>query len=316
MTVYHLPTTGASQGAAVGVPTGFDTNGVTGGTLTWDGLASAAEFGDPYAVLVAPSATSSSTYIAKTSGLNTDSLAVEVAYYATALSAADLAFIWVGSGSTRDFSLGFMSTGKIRLWNSANVAIWTSTNTAPLNDATMVKVFAQRATGAIQIAIYNGNASTPIEDSGTLTGQSIGASAYTSIRMGKTLTGAGGISFWMTHFGYDDAATGLMPVWTPPPTAPPTGSATLNANVSVIQATATAGQGGTLTYSLSPTTNATTLAAGKWMIALAPTDSAVQYTWTATESPSGLTVSGTQTVSPGATPGMLKRRQWTGIAWV
>lgn len=316
MTVYHIPTTGAAQGADVGLPTGFDSNGITGGTLTWDGLASAAEFGDPYAILVTPSSTSSSTYIAKTSGLSTDSLAVEVAYYATSLSAGDFAFAWVGTGSTRDFTFGFMSTGKIRLWNSANVAIWTSTNTAPLNDATMVKVFAQRTTGAIRIAIYNGNSSTPIEDSGTLTGQSIGAAAYTSIRVGKTLTGAGGISFWLTHFGYDDAATGLMPVWTPSPTSPPTGSATLSPNVSVIVATATAGQGGTLSYTLSPTTNVTTLAAGKWMITPAPTDGAVQYTWTATESPSGLTVSGSKIVSPGATPGMLVRKQWNGTAWV
>lgn len=316
MTVYHIPTTGAVQGADVGLPAGFDTSGITGGTLTWDGLSAAAEFGDPYAILVTPSSTSSSTYIAKLSGLSTDNIAVEVAYYATALSAQDYAFAWVGTGSTRDFAFGFLSNGKIRLWNAANVAIWTSTNTAPLNDATMVKVFAQRATGAIRIAIYNGNSATPIEDSGTLTGQSIGAASYTALRVGKVSTGAGGISFWLTHFGYDDAATGLMPVWTAPPTAPPTGSATLSSNVSVIVATATAGQGGTLAYTLSPTTNVTTLAAGKWMVAPAPTDGAVQYTWVATESPSGLSVSGTQIVSPGATPGMLKRKRWTGTAWV
>lgn len=272
------------------------------GSMEYDNAiaSSGSVFGETFSVKVNSSATSGTNYLSKTVACSSVSATLTVRLSAASTGETSLIYVATGSG-TRAWAVVLLATGALRLVNSSYGTIWTSTGTLAANTDYRIEAsgISGAGTGSLRLAYYAGNSATPIQDSGTFTNQQAGGADYTSIRFGKAATGTFAVPFNMWRAGWTQNSTALIGPYVAP-SVPPTGSATLYEGQAVIVATATAGQGGTLTYSISPTLNTTVLAPGIWRI-VPPTDAAQVYTWTATESGTGLTATGTKSVAPSTT---------------
>lgn len=98
------------------------------------------------------------------------------------------------------------SAGALRVSDKSSTNIWTGPAAMPTGQWVRVELLAaQGATttsGTVRVAYYLGDSTTPIADSGVLTGRNLGGNlgAFTQIRLGKTGTTAGPL------FYFDDLA--------------------------------------------------------------------------------------------------------------
>ncbi len=248
---------------------------VTGGTAT---ISTAQKFEGTRAALMTATTTSGSVYFQKTV-TTTSQLGVDAFIYLTALPTTESGIIWVGNGATRQCHLAIATDGKIRIRDgggSGGASLWTSTASMALSTWYRVSFFAtQDATaGTIRAAFYAGSSASPIDDSTLLTGRNTGASQYTLFRIGpKVSTGTGEETLYVDYYGYDSAATSLLPI-----ASAPVAVASASGLVSYVNASTSTGTG--LTYGISqtsgPTKTATNIGTGQWII---PVDASSNTTW-------------------------------------
>lgn len=291
---------GGTDGAAVAVGSS-GANGViaTTGTMVWDDDQTwLADVGETHGILITGAA-SGADYIYRTI-TTTNTLGVIMAISDPTPAAAGAVYLFAGVGSTRSFQIGPAgTTGKLAVYDSTNAVVYTFTNAVPATTPVYLKVFATAGagTGTIRVAMVNIATGATIEDTGTLSAQQMGASGFTQVRYGKATTGNRATPFTVAYLGLDDAATGLLPNYAPP-SAAPTGSATISHSKALIVATGAPGSGGSLVYTLTPMTNATVLADGVWVVERSTPDQAVVYRWRITEDSTGQFVEGNVTVLP------------------
>lgn len=219
MTVKYLDlATGATDGAVLsGNPGSAGSTGATGvitssGTLVYDNtFTNASVVGQTWAMKVNASTTNGATYFYETITATT-SLASEAYYQFSELSSAATALLFAGVGATRSYQLNTTTAGKLQLLNSATTAVWTSTASIPLNSLVRFELYATSGagTGTLRVAFYNGQSTTAIEDSGTLTAQQVGASGFSQVRWGKASSGTYGTAYWALGMGRNDGAAGFM----------------------------------------------------------------------------------------------------------
>jgi hypothetical protein len=241
----------------------------------------------------------------------------------SAYPSQDILIIWVGVGGSRSFSIGFNSLGKLRIWNAANANIWTDTGSLVATPGVPYRfdVYATVA-GAIQVRVSDANSSSHLALSPLLTGQSLGGVNWTHWRFGPKTTSGAGTAGHVIRAGaprFDPAATGLIGPYvaaSDPPVA--AGDAQVEVGMAIITApSVTPGAGGTISFSLSPMTDAVEITDGVWAVEPPAVTSRV-HTWTATESGSGLTATGTATVpavSPATAAGLMEEVVFDGGLW-
>lgn len=247
--------------------------------------------------------TSGATFFSKTVA-DTSQIGVDIYINIVAYPSAEAPVIWVGNGSSRQFSLAVSVDGKIRIRDAGGAGgtnLWTATNAMSLNTWYRISIYATQnaATGTVRAAYYSGNSPTPIEDSTLLTGRNTGSLQYTTIRLGvKASTGTSTMTAYFDNYGYDTAATGLLPTGASGPTA----SATASSSMSYVDATTSTGT--SITYSIAqisgPTKTPVTVTDGKWLI---PMDSSLSTTWTITVTQSDLQTATTNVTIPASLEG-------------
>jgi hypothetical protein len=92
--------------------------------------------------------------------------------------------------------------------------LWTSTAALALNTWYRVSLFATQnaTTGTVRTTLYTGNAVSTTDDSTLLTAQNTGSTAYDSFRIGtKTSTSTATVTAYIDYYGYDPAATDVLP---------------------------------------------------------------------------------------------------------
>lgn len=199
---------------------------------------------------------------------------------------------------------------------SVQVARWSgAVNTSVANLLTlnhwyrfeMVTVFG--TSGYQKWGVFDGDGSTAVFEYNTGT---IDTSAYNQIQQVRVGKGTSAPTWGDTYFDDvvgNDAATGYIGILVPPPVA----ATTITTGVALINATgSTPGQGGTLSYAISPTTNTTLVSPGIWTAVRQATP--VTYTITVTESGTGRTALSTVVVPP-VSSNMIQR-VFNGTDWV
>jgi hypothetical protein len=201
---------GSAGDNLTGGNSGSDFPVVTGGTATIE--TAQAAHGTRSALFTATS-TSGGCYISKAITA-TDVLGADVYMRITALPSADVGILWFGTGTVQRLNLELTTTGALRIRDDAITNIWTSSTTMSLNTWYRISLYATRdpSTGTVRAAYYALDSTTAIADSGLLTGRNTGAASYDSIRIGtKTSTATVTMTAYVDDWGYDPAATGLLP---------------------------------------------------------------------------------------------------------
>jgi len=253
-----------------GANSGSDFPVVTGGTAT---ISTAQAAHGTRSALMTATSTSGGCYFSKAITA-TDTLAVDAYVRLVAYPSGDLGLIWFGDGTLQRLNIELTTTGAIRIRDDAIANIWTSPTAMALNTWYRVSLFATRSAtvGTVRAAYFALDSTTPIADSGLLTGRNTGATSYSTVRVGikpstAVITGQGYFDDW----GYDPAATDLNPpVGT---NVPPTADAGTNQNVAASATVNLSGSGNDVDGSivsqvwtfLFPTSGAPSLTGGTTM---------------------------------------------------
>jgi len=233
--------------------------------------------------LITADAVSGATYLSKNI-TPTSQLGLDVFINLTSTPSGEGGILWIGGASSaRALSITIGSDLKMRLRDgggAGGTVILTANSALSLNTWYRISLYAtQDATnGTVRAAYFSGNSSTAIEDSTLFTGQNTGSTQYQSIRIGaKTSTGTSTMTAYFDNYGFDTAATDLLPVVASGPTA----NATASAALSLIDATGSTGT--SLTYSISqvsgPTKTPVSIGTGQWLV---PMDTSQSTVWTVT----------------------------------
>lgn len=112
--------------------------------------------------------------------------------YLSALTAADLDFIRLSHvGDTSAVFARGIGDGRLRLTILGAAVPWTSTNTIPINQWVRIELRVtagtSTTTGTARLAYYLGDSTTPVEDSGVITGLNTagGTAGFINARIGK-----------------------------------------------------------------------------------------------------------------------------------
>lgn len=257
---------------------GADSVILTGGTAT---ISTAQAVDGTRSALMNGTSTSGALYLSKTL-TSTTQLGADTFLYVTTLPSVETNVIWIGNGTTRQFSLALATDGKIRIRDGAGgggANIWTSTASLSTNAWYRISIYATQdaANGTIRAAFYSGTSSTPQEDSTLLTARNTGSSPYTALRVGpKASTGTTVVAGYFDNYGYDTTASGLPPI-----ASAPVANVTASVPQSLIDASTSTGT--SLSYSISqvsgPSKTPANIAAGKWLV---PIDTSQDTVWSVT----------------------------------
>ena len=159
---------------------------------------------------------------AKVSGTNTSGyisyvtngpvVAARQYLYLTALPTSDQFTIrfWNTAGSANVAILKWISTGALRLIDSAGTTVWTSSATFPLNAMTRLDMYVNTTTNSFQIAWAPLDAAAT-QDSTLLTGAVFGGVNVTRVDIGpRVIGGTATVASWFDSVKVDDAATGFI----------------------------------------------------------------------------------------------------------
>lgn len=239
--------------------------------------------------------------------LATPSGQMATAYYvwidALPASGSEISLFYTATDApVRAFAIGLLSTGFVRLYDSANATIVTSNVQFPLGQWVRIEVAATQATGALRVAYFVGHGTTATWDSNSspLTGKSLGAN-FTSFRWGKASTSAYVGTWDFSAVRYDPAVgTFIGPAPYNTVTTPPTTVMNVDNDWALIDfAGSAATQGGSLSYVITPALPSGSIAltganAGKYFVPRGTSN--VTYTGKSVESGSSSPNGPTKTV--------------------
>lgn len=209
-------------------------------------------------------------------------------------TASDLVITQFRSSSAQLFAVRLRTDGKVGVDLPDGSTLATSTYTLSLNTWYRVESAAVvGASGGIVADVYAGDSTTSLGRLGALTGINTGTAPMVAARWGKITSAASVNTFHIDDVAVQDGtSTYLGPYAGGGPTAAGTGT---NGVWTIDMAASTAGNGGTLTYTISPTTGTSQPRTGLFQGTVSGT-----YTVTVTESPSGGVDHKTFTVTAGA----------------
>lgn len=202
------------------------------------------------------------------------------------------------------FRLDVMTTGQVRLYDSTNASVWTSTHAYTAGSQPRIHVGAQSATtstGKYRVTLFEGDSTTPLETMPAIDNANAGSTvSATSVRVLK-ITTAGAVGLELAYLQVDDAQiTSIGPLITLDPP-------TLSVVTSVMQRIDLTGSapdtGGTLTFALTHVSGpdhldvAEVRATGRWDV---PRDASATsvYRGTIMQEPGGAVASQDITVPP------------------
>ena len=206
--------------------------------------------------------------------------------------------------------------GKLYLHDSANVNVFTTA--AAVTSPFRVHVGIQKGTtssnGKIRFDVYTANSGLSTTPSETFSSDTsnVGTADLTTVRFGRISTTTDSTPIDLVNLQVSDTQiTSLGPLVT---ADPPVASAAAPGDVVIDARASTTGGGGTLTYSISPSTGTSQPTSGLFLVP-APTTSTT-YTVTVTESPSGLTDTADATVEPATPTSGVRTLVFDGTDWV
>ncbi len=131
--------------------------------------------------------------------------------------ASDTSNFWIGSdSSTKICNTVISSTGALRLYSPAAVpSIYSTTDSAiPLNTWVRIEVAyvvdpSNSANGRIRVALYSGESTSAVADSGWITSE-IGTAGATFVRVGKYDSGNDTSTSWFDSITFDPTAVNLL----------------------------------------------------------------------------------------------------------
>lgn len=163
------------------------------------------------------------------------------------------------NGTTRIGSMTMNTSTKLRLTGAASSSdhVFTSTENIPTSQLVRYEVYLKVGTttsnGEGRIAAYLGDSTTPITDSGLVTGMNLGTADVTVLRFGMASTTAEQPTLFMDAIMIEDAATGLLGPYVEPSTPLDTPVITLG---SIIKPSAIGEDDGSITFTWAPITGA------------------------------------------------------------
>jgi hypothetical protein len=282
--------------------TNADVVSITSGTMVWDDAdyTIPAAYNVVWSAIITASATAGVDYFQK-NFTSTTSLSTSIAFdIATLTSSGGLAMIWVGlDGSTRSFTVGLETTGKIAVQNAAGTLVYTAPSAISTGVGRIeVTATAGTTTGSLRIRYYTGSSTTATLDT-TITNQAFTAT-FGSVRWGKAATGsyAGTLRIWACGMSDTGATLGFPPV---AGTAPAMVSATANdSTICLVYLNFTPVAPDTaLSYTLTGA-NATVNLGNGYFYTTRPTSGSSSYAYTVTGNNSLLVSSGSVSVAAAA----------------
>lgn len=282
--------------AAGSVGGGFALSAVTvanGGTVTYVGGMTGAA-----GVEFAATVTGQIARI-ETAGLfNSTVLVWDVEVFMSAYPAATVRMFELFSGATFALRVGMDSAGIITVYNAANGAVWNSTTPVPLNTVFRIGMRAEQGAssvdGKLLVAIYPTRTATQASSSTNISGVNLltTATPFTNLMVGK-LSSASTWTFAVDNLRLSPTRAALYSgaVSNVSPTVNLVGRSD---QWTIDGRTSTPAAGGTLTYTISPSTGVIELTEG--VFSGAQSSVAVTYTVVATESGTNRTATKTYQV--------------------
>lgn len=197
------------------------------------------------------------------------------------------------SASAAAMRILLTTTGKVQVNNAANANVFVSTGSLSVNTWYDIALRAMAGTGTadghLQMAFYLSTTPTTVIETYSVTTGNAGTATLVDARFGKLSASTWPDTFWIDSITANDTAAGALPAAVVIATTAPNLISTLAPDMAVIDSrNSTAGSAGSLTYTISPSIGVIEPLDGLFIIPRNP-DSAVEYTITVTESPSGLT---------------------------
>lgn len=307
MSIRQSPFEGVN-GAALVVSSGGDTLSNVSGSATY----TTSQFAHGASSLVA-SASSAAWYTIDTT---TDRALIRgYGRISTAISSdTTLGIIYAGS-NLKAAQLIINAASRIRLQTfggttSTSVNVATATDALPVNTWFRWEMWVSAGTsetnGQVRAAYYIGDSTTPVWDSGLITGNTAGTLGV--ITQGRIALAT---NLGIDDFGLKDGNDAVWGAW--PASQGITANATTTSNLVMIDARTSTGGSGVLTYSISPSSGVTEPTEGVFLVP--QTGSTQNFTVTATDGI--LTDTTTVTVTPASAPtqASMRHRTWTGSTW-
>jgi len=207
--------------------------------------------------------------------------------YFDTLPTADYSLFWVTDTAdtpARAANVLITAAGMLRLQPKGS-AVWTGTVEVPTGKwVRLAGYMTMGSAGKMRIAMYDGNSTTPLSDSGEVTADT-GTVPFGGLRMGKASTNAyvGTVDHAAMRYSWDTAALMAVPVADTPA---PTLVLSTKADYFFIDARgSTKGGTGALSYGITPSTGTFEIAEGAFLVPRGAAD--VVYTVRVTEAGTG-----------------------------
>lgn len=216
--IEKLTHAGVDGGTPTTTSSGYDAILATGGTLAYE--TDQTFRGAAVSILATGTTTSGALYGSKDITA-TETLAFDIPVKPITLPSAELYFLQLGTGTTRNIALATTNTGLLRVRDAANANAWSSAAGALVpGSPCILSVYVTRhaSAGTFRIVVYEEDGTTIRVDSGLQTAKNTGAAAYNNIRASgaKSATGAVASQWLWGEPRWDIAATGVLPAWSPP----------------------------------------------------------------------------------------------------
>lgn len=156
----------------------------------------------------------------------TDLLAFDQPIRPVSLPASEQAYLFMGAGETRNFSVNVVTSGAIvaRPVSGGNWSSAAGVMAAGVPVIMSVHVSRHASAGTFRVVIYEEDGVTVRADSGTLTARGTGSAAITRTRSLSVKSSSSSTVVSAARFGrprWDAEATGLLPAWVAPVAARP-----------------------------------------------------------------------------------------------
>lgn len=209
---------GADGATVTSANTTYDSVLATGGSLVFE---TDETYRGASGSIVATGTTTSGVVYGSKDITATEAIAFDIPAKPVTLPSAELYFLQLGVGATRNIALATTNTGLLRVRDAANANAWSSAAGVLVpGSPCIISVYVTRSAtvGTFRVVVYEIDGVTVRADSGVQTAKNTGASAFTNIRTSgaKSATGALASQWVYGEPRWDVAASGLLPAWTPP----------------------------------------------------------------------------------------------------